>query len=395
MKSQRLRSAGFTILEMALSLFAIGFLLSAAPRLLEQGTVSMAASPGSQPAEAAELALKSFVLTNSRLPCPATSGVSGVEACGSSNSKGFVPWKTLGMARPLTNANGHPFAYALLRGTNDLGAQTNVFKPTYLNNTGNYYAATVATESAAQSNGLDFCAKLRSQASSVYGSSLLSVRDARDRANSAKQTNVAWVLVDPGSTDPAFNGDNNPATSVAFESPARAQAPDYDDKVTAGTLTQMFADLRCPTLLAAVSAAAREADFAQENWRVRSYLYDFRVYQLLVRQQKETMAFNFQLMSIFDVSLTVALSALNLGIALAGPASAGATAVSAINMVTSISMSAFNLSNSIKGYSDAQDEVAEGITRRDDASTAKSAADAFRTARRAELALLDERGWFE
>ena len=393
MKSRRLRSAGFSILEMALSLFAIGFLLSAVPRLLQQGTMSMASSPGAQPAEAAELALKSFVLKNSRLPCPASTGISGVEVCGS--SKGFVPWKTLGMARPLTNADGHAFAYAVFRGSNDLAVASDVFQPSYLDNTGNYYAATTATASAAQVNGLDFCAKLRSQASTAYESAGLSVRDALDRANSGKQTNVAYTLVDPGSNDPAFNGDNNPASSLAFESPGRALAPDYDDKVTVGTLTQMFADLRCPTLLAAVSAAAREADFAQENWRVRSYLYDFRVYQLLVREQKEQMAFNFQLMAIFDVAMTVALGALDLGIALAGPAGAGAIAVSVINAVTSISMAAFNMSNAIKGLSDAKDEVAEGKTRRDDASTALTAAATFRAARRADLLLLDKRGWFE
>ena len=80
MKSKRSRSAGFTILEMALSLFATGFLLSAVPRLLQQGNVSMAAAPGSQPAEAVELALKAFVLKNNRLPCPASSGTSGPQS---------------------------------------------------------------------------------------------------------------------------------------------------------------------------------------------------------------------------------------------------------------------------------------------------------------------------
>ena len=396
MKSKRSRSAGFTILEMALSLFATGFLLSAVPRLLQQGNVSMAAAPGSQPAEAVELALKAFVLKNNRLPCPASSGTSGTESCGGANSKGFVPWAALGLARPATNVDGHAFAYAILRGSNDLGVASDVFAPSYLENTGTYYAATTATASAAQTNGLDFCAKLRSQATSVYSSSLLSVRDSRDRANSAKWTNAAWVLVDPGSTDPAFNGDNNPASSSAFESPARAQAPDYDDKVAVGTLTQMFADLRCPTLLASVSAAAREADFAQENWRVRSYLYDLRSYESNVRDQKKIMAYNFWQLAIYDVSLSVALGALDIGIALAGPAGAGAIAVSVVNAVLAISMSAYNLIEAEhSGYKAATDEAAEGVVRKNEAFTAVGAAATFRAERRAALLLLDQRGWFQ
>lgn len=396
MKSKRLRSAGFTILEMALSLFVTGFLLSAVPRLLQQGTVSMATAPGSDPAEAVELALKAFVLKNNRLPCPASSGTSGVENCDGGSSKGYVPWTGLGLARPATNGDGHAFAYAVLRdGSNDLAAAANVFKPTYLDNTGNYYAPTVATESAAQTNGLDFCAKLRRQSSSAYSSALLSVRDSRDRSNTAKWTNAAWVLVDPGSTDPAFNGDNKPASATAFESPARAPAPDYDDKVRVGTLTQTFADLRCPTLLASVSAAAREADFAQENWRVRSYLVDFRDYELLVRRQKKTMADNFELLAIFDVSLTVALGVLDLGIALAGPAGAGAIAVSVVNAVTSIAMSAFNLTQAIDGASHAATEVTEGEQRVADANSAMNTAATFQTGRRAALLLLDQRGWFQ
>jgi hypothetical protein len=206
---------------------------------------------------------------------------------------------------------------------------------------------------------------------------------------------VAWVLVDPGSLDPSFNGDNNPAASVAFESPGRAQALDYDDKVTVGTLTQLFGELRCPELLSAVSAAAREADFANDNWRVRKYLYDFRSFELKVRQQKKTQADNFEILAIFDLSLTVALTVLDLGIALAGPAGAATIAAGLVNAVISISMGAINLDNAMSSASDAADEVTEGTTRKTDANTAVSDAATFRSERRDAVLLLDQRGWFQ
>lgn len=392
MRALRSLSRGFTILEMALTLFAVGFLLSAVPQLLNRGNESLASSPGAQPLEGTELALKAFVYQNYRLPCPAVSAVSGTENCGS--SKGFVPWKTLGLARPATNNAGYPFAYAILTGSNNLGTASAKYTPTYLDSTDSYWL-TPGTLSSSQVNGLDFCVKLRNQAALSVDAALLRVRDWSDRSNLGKANNVAWVLVDPGTTDPAFNGDNNPATSVAFESPGRAQAADYDDKVVAGTLTQMFSELRCPGLLASVSAAAREADFANDNWRVRKYLLDFRSYELDVRKQKKTQADNFLLLAIFDTSMTVALGVLDLGIALAGPAGAAEIAISAVNAVTSISMSAYNLSQAITGVSDAADEVTEGTQRVADATAAVADAATFRTARRNALLLLDQRGWFQ
>jgi hypothetical protein len=392
MKALRSLSRGFTILEMALTLFAVGFLLSAVPQLLSRGNDALTSSPGSQPLEAAEFALKAFVYQNYRLPCPADSSVSGTENC--SNSKGFVPWKTLGMARPATNSRGYPFAYGILKGSNNLGAATAKYTPTYLDSSDSYWL-TPGTLTSSQVNGLDFCAKLRSQAALPVDAALLRVRDWNARTDLSKATNVAWAMVDPGITDPAFNGDNNPATSVAFESPGRAQAADYDDKVTAGTLTQMFSELHCPALLASVSAAAREADFANDNWRVRKYLLDFRSYELLVRTQKKTQSDNFLLMAALDTTMSVALGVLDLAVALAGPAGAAEIAVSAINAITAIGMSAYNLEQAIEDVITKGDEVTEGQQRVADATTAVSDAATFRTARRAALLLLDQRGWYQ
>jgi hypothetical protein len=402
MKSLRSRQRGFTFIEMALTLFSVGFLLSAVPSLLTKGAEVMASSPGSAPAEATEMALNGFIMMQNRLPCPASTPLSGTEDC--ALTKGFVPYKTLGLARPVTNSEGHPFAYGILGGANHLGQATAKYTPEYLVPNATGYWAAPETALSSQVNGLDFCAKLRSQAKLPLNTSLLNTRNYGDRANAAKMTNVAWALVDPGSrnTDgatgsyPLFNGSNDPTSAgLSFESPSRALTESYDDKVRVGTLSQTFGELRCPELLASVSAAARETDYANDHLRVRQYLYDFRTYELGVRKQKKNQADNTRILAIFDLTMNVALAALDLGIALSGPTGAVTVAVNLINAVTSISLSTYNLIQAEAGVDEAATEVTEGETRKTEAATAATSAAAFRTERTAALVLLDQRGWFQ
>jgi hypothetical protein len=408
MKSARSRQQGFTFLEMALTLFTMGFLLSAVPRLLSQGTDVMAAAPGALPTDAGQLALNGFVIINHRLPCPASGPFTGVENC--SIDSGYVPYKTLGLPRPVTNNDGFAFGYAVLRDNahnNDLAVASAKYTPTYFYTTGNYWEAPPTRTSTSSGgapliNGLDFCAKLRHAATLGQQSAQTGIKNVR---NPTQRINVAWVLVDPGqrnadgSTGTSFPGEfdgaNQPGLSNLFESPSQPQTQTYDDTVSVGTLTQMFGELQCPQLLASVSAAAREADFANDNWRVRKFLYDFRAYELKVRNQKQIQAVNFTILAAFDITMTVALGALDLGIALAGPSGAAAIAISVINAVTSISMSAYNMVNAAQGLSDANAELTEGNQRVTDASTAVTDAATFRSQREAAMLLLDQRGWFE
>jgi hypothetical protein len=402
MKSLRSRQRGFTFVEMALTLFSVGFLLSAVPGLLAKGSEVMSSSAGASPADAAELALNGFVLMRNRLPCPADTPSSGTENC--ALTKGFVPHKTLGLARPVSNSEGHPFAYGILGGTNHLGQATAKYTPEYLVSTDNYWEAPPPTAVSSQVNGLDFCAKLRSQAQLPLDTNLLNTRNWSDRENAEKMTNVAWAMVDPGSrnTDGAtgdyslFNGSNGPTSAgMSFESPNRALTESYDDRVRVGTLSQTFGELRCPELLASVSAAARETDYANDHLRVRQYLSDFRTYELGIRKQKKIQADNTRLLAIFDLTMNVALATLDLGVALSGPTGAVTVAVNLINAVTSISLSAYNMIEADAGVTDAAAEVAEGETRKTNAATAAANAATFRTARTAALLLLDQRGWFQ
>lgn len=401
MRTTRARQKGFTFVEMALSLFSVGFLLAAVPRIISQGQEALASAPGAVAIDSAELALNGFVLLNNRLPCPASTPSSGLENC--ALTRGFVPYKTLRLPQPMNNSSGFPMGYAVLAddaNNNHLGKATAKFTPQYLNASASYWQ-TPGTLSSSVVNGLDFCAKLRHAATLTAQPQQTGVKNARGSGG----VNAAWVLIDPGVSNadgdtagiaPQFDGANNPTVGSAwFESPAKAQTQGYDDTVRVGTLTQMYSELRCPDLLAAMSAAAREADFSDDHWRVRKFLYDFRAYELNVREQKKTNANNARLMAIFDISLTVASSSLDLGVALAGASGAAAIAVSAITAVTAISLSADGLNEAIKGYNDAIDEVTEGQARKADAQSAVDDADAFRTSRRNALLTLDQRSWFQ
>ena len=399
MRSPRSRNQGFTFVEMALTLFSVGFLLSAVPTLLNKGQEAVTSAPGAAPAAAAEFALKGFIYAYSRLPCPSAT-LEGLEDC--SRTRGFVPYRTLHLAGPVTNSGGHAFAYSILGGQNNhLGKLEAKYTPQYLKSTTDYWV-NPPTENSEQTNGLDFCAKLRTQSALPVDAALLNVRSWRAPFN-GPLTNVAWVLVDPGSrnagggtgSNTVFDGDNDPLGSdQSFESPSRAQSETYDDKVRVATLHQLFGEMRCAELLAGVSAAAREADFANDNWRVRQYLYDFRTYELKVREQKKIQADNTKLLAIFDLSMNVALSALDLGVGLASGSGAVAIGISAINAIAAIAMSVTGFQDAEQGVTDAIEEVTEGGTRKTTAKTDMDSAETFRGERIAALRLLDQRGWF-
>lgn len=397
MTSLRSRHRGFTFVEMALTLFSVGFLLSAVPALLSKGAEVMASSPGSAPAEAAQFSLEGFLEMESRLPCPSADPLSGTEDC--NITKGFVPYRTLSLPGPVVNSEGHPFAYSILGGANHLGKATAKYTPEYLEAGASYWLPSVRKTSV-QINKLDFCAKLRSQAALGFDSTLLNIHHWRDYVNGSK-TNVAWVLVDPGSrnadgstgTYPLFDASNQPSLSgTSFESPSRVQSGTYDDKVRVGTLTQMFGEQRCPELLASISAAAREADFANENWRVRSFLLDFRTDALRAYQKKQAQAENVQLLAGFDLAMTVSTGVLDVAVAQQSVSGAVAVGISVFNAIAATALSSYGVAQAVIGLAGAKKDVA-GAT--DAVATSQQAvADAltFRSGRYSAFLLLDQRG---
>lgn len=392
MRAPLRRVRGFTFLEMAVVLFTTGFLFMAVPRLVSQSGEVLASQPGATPAEQARLALTGFILRHHRLPCPAASSGGG-EDC--SLKTGYLPYQALGLSKPLTNRFGNDFWYGVHA---DLTGASGVYNPTYKDSGASYWQ-TSSELGNHEVNLLDFCAKLRTAAQAAPDGAKVSLKNSL--APAAGPVNVAWALADPGPADADRDGrlfdlgNHNAAAPMAFESTGRTQSSDYDDTVSAAGLNQLFGELRCPGLLAATSAAAREADFANENWRTTAFLYDFRAFEHGVRIKKKDMADNMLLLAYFDISLTVSMSALDLGVAIASASGAVSIAINAINAITGIAMSVSNLQDAQQGVADAQDEVVEGAQREADALAARGSALTFRDERRAALLELDGRGGFQ
>jgi hypothetical protein len=399
--SRRRLAQGFTVLEMALSLFTIGLLIAGLPSLIRDSTLEASISPSAQPPDRTEVALMGFLLSEHRLPCPAATAVSGVEDC--SRSRGYVPYRALGLAEPVVNSRGYGLAYAVYAApANSLVVASAAFTPVYLQANGDYWRAPSLVTSQPV-NGLDFCAKLRRIA--VESSPSPAYAGTQSHADPAQARPMAWVLVDPGRSDAdqagavksEFDGLN--ATALAgsgwFESPERTQSSTYDDMVRAVSPVQLFGQMQCPSRLSAVSAAAREVDFAVDHWRVWSLLRVFREGELEVRKKQFEMAKTLLLLAQFDVSFTAALGVLDLGIALASASGAGSIAATVVNSVATITLSALSVQNAEISRDSAEDEVAESERQVQSVVSGQAQAVVLRDQRLAAFLLLDQRGLFQ
>jgi prepilin-type N-terminal cleavage/methylation domain-containing protein len=121
-------SSGFTLIEMAIVLMIIGFLLSGLLVSLTQSAENTRRTNASAQLQRIEEALYGFAQTTGRLPCPASNTSNGLEAGPNASGvcsvpttihHGFVPAATLGLTGPV-NADGllldpwgNPYRYSV------------------------------------------------------------------------------------------------------------------------------------------------------------------------------------------------------------------------------------------------------------------------------------------
>jgi prepilin-type N-terminal cleavage/methylation domain-containing protein len=390
MRTSAARNRGFTFLEMALALFIMGFILAAVPRVLDQTRQAMVAAPGATATDATALALNGFILANNRMPCPAATASSGTEDC--TRTRGFVPHTTMGLPRPATGLDGFPLQYAIFEDQangNRLGGAGAKYTPEYLNSTADYWL-TPATLTSQRINGLDFCAKLRDAATRPAQTGLTGVKNASGPGG----VNVAWVLADSGTTA-VFEGGNSLAGSAWFESPSRPKSATYDDNVRVGTLPQVFGELHCASLLAGVTAAAREADYANDQLRIRRYLVALRNYELQVREQQVSQAEVRVGMAALGSAVGIASASITLGISLGTTSGAVSTALVVLPQAAAIAAAVAAVVLAALSLDKANGKVTEAQERLALATAALTSAEAFLAARRTALLSLDQRGWFQ
>ena len=121
---------GFTLIEVAIVLLIVGFLLGVIITPMSAQRETLKIKQAREELKVIEEALYGFVIANERLPCPAVPG-SGAAApdisgtCTNPNSRGFVPSTTLGLSGTfncdelLLDPWGNPYRYSVTKANAD------------------------------------------------------------------------------------------------------------------------------------------------------------------------------------------------------------------------------------------------------------------------------------
>lgn len=283
MTGQRITARGFSILEMALLILLIGMLLVFAfatmPRLDERTRLDRTAVLLGDVSDA----LLGFAAVNGRLPCPDTSpvpngleGSGAVSGCTAGDISGLVPYREIGLADEVRDRSHIPVRYAVYRNATaeaDLATLPNRFvpvlpgdPPTLTTYTGLPDDPAVVTPPLGinkvrlqpdQRNDLDFCLALRNARAAAPDVAFVHTLDPPGIAN------VAFVLASAGVSDAdgdgvdgAFDGAQEGAGGITFESPDRRRDTTYDDLVLAMPLGELDSRMACTTVTVATTSSA-------------------------------------------------------------------------------------------------------------------------------------------
>lgn len=316
------RMGGFTLIEISVTLLALGFVLLGATAFWQHSArVRVAAVQQNTQAQVKD-ALVGYLYANHRLPCPAAD-TTGTESClnGTSARKvGFVPWRTLGLPSPAagqlrygvyreasataavdrdlaairdrmnplrvrtpspTPANGNapngnapplPVASAGLLGATQSGNPASPLNAAC--NASN--SPPCPSGSAASANTIDVCLALNT--ASAIGAA---PADQLGVQVGGARRAVAFVVAAPGLLDAqgngqTFDGVNATATDAdpTFASASLSATNLYDDQVLAVSHAELFSELHCGTSLAAASHT--HFDTATGAFVLERALYDYR-----------------------------------------------------------------------------------------------------------------------
>lgn len=241
------RARGFSLIELAVVLVVLGLITLLLVRFLGTAAGEQRAATSRSLLGRADDALLAYAMVNSRLPCPA-SDASGVEDCGSGQI-GRLPYKTLG----LPDASARAIRYGVLRRTDDrrvdadLAVRRDRYDPLQVISS----SETAVELPLGNVNGLDLCWALRNAGNAALDADYLHVTSSR--ASSQIDTHVAYALALPGDGS-GFSGHQQGSAPV-FDSPKRAQGPDFHDRVLAVGLDQLWSRMRCGDNLAAAGHA--------------------------------------------------------------------------------------------------------------------------------------------
>ncbi|MBZ0105717.1 MAG: type II secretion system GspH family protein [Sulfuricella denitrificans] len=257
------RQQGFSLWELTVLLGILGIAIVAGFALLKADRAQQIQSERTAQLSAADRALAGFIAEKGRLPCPDTTG-SGLENCGTSSQKGWLPVVTLGLNASAPARGVARLSYIVYRGAGaDLTAiAADRYKPLMLPTLLNGYSTT-HTFVPPNINTLDFCVGLTLASDATAGSGA-SAASAYIPGASGAPVNVAYALAESGididGDGNLFDGLNASTTAPVLESPARASDTSYDDIVQSRSFYALGDALKCPPATRSVDAIAHAVE---------------------------------------------------------------------------------------------------------------------------------------
>lgn len=211
----------------------------------------------------ADQALQTFVTVARRLPCPDTDR-DGVEDCGGTEQKGWLPATTLRLAGADPGVDTGQIRYLVQRGAGDfdLTVLDDAWRPLEYDDDGaSFFAMRDAPPYQQNIRTLaDFCQRLQAGADATLAAGMAQVNAAPARA-------VAYALAHPGDEDTdgdgsLFDGANTGATS-ALEDPQRAPLlAAYDDIVLDRPFGALQTAFHCSVLTDSINTVALAHDIS-------------------------------------------------------------------------------------------------------------------------------------
>jgi prepilin-type N-terminal cleavage/methylation domain-containing protein len=334
--STKKQARGFSLLELAVVMMLVGVLgmvfWQFLPRIMQLPAIAKLNAPALR---LADDAVKGFVLVQSRLPCPDTTG-SGFEDCtvppsGVVPVMGWLPARSLGLSLSERVRYGVYRAPAVAPASvvtdGDLAALKNRQQPLL-----------PPGLTSTQTNGLDFCVGLRNLVATPG-----TVLTAGVGGSGPQNIPIAYGLAVAGPTDAngdgaMFDGLNTVAGKFSAAGTPRSSVPgqEYDDETVTTGVGELFTRLGCASRLAEANSAARAAWAAYDTDQFAQRYVAFRTFAITVREMNVTAANVGIVLAAADLAISVgtgwsgvALVAVTAGGAGGGTAAAVAASVAA------------------------------------------------------------------
>lgn len=262
------RDAGFTLLELSFMLAAMAGLVLVLAYLSADLFATRQSMDGERLLALADAQVREFAAHKGRLPCPDTNS-DGVEDCSAvPDTKGFLPYRTLGLATRTYVVGETPLRYGVYRYAAkdaDLAVRALRFSPR--NSDGKVYSEGDVNFA----NSADFCLALATAQKQTVSTSHTYVRYPE-----GSNQNMAYALAFPGTSDRDRSGSRydllNHDNSAGFQARNTAPASNYDDKTLHRGFDELYVGLKCEVVMRSLDFVADAVafeeevfDFAQDN----------------------------------------------------------------------------------------------------------------------------------